>query len=377
MWALMDILRGVAALWVFLYHVHPLATSAGMGGLSAWGYLGVWMFFVISGYCVTSSAERTILSSQRGRAFLWRRLVRIFPPFWLSLAVIIALPFAIEMLSAVKTGAFHSPDPAYRRNGYRDWLEIITLSRDIVSPGKGFFPPSAVYWTLAIEVQFYLVLFVLMFARRLLFSAMLVLGALAVAAGFFSVTTYPGSFIPYWPAFIFGAVLLRVRQRGFSAVGALGAAALPLGVIGAIGTVAVVAMILASVDAQTVSQAPGLVVAAATALFAWFAEPLAVLLVDYRGAWRDPGWRSWLLGVPVAVGTISYSLYLLHGQLYQLADLIVRNLPGLAWPVLHLLAVMALTTAFCGMFFVLGERPFILGTRKLRKIPVAQLRPAE
>ncbi len=196
---------------------------------------------------------------------------------------------------------------------------------------------------------------------------------LAIAAQRFGLDPYPGSFIPYWPAFVVGAALLRVRQRGWTALRILGAAAPALGILGAIGTVIGAAAILASVDAAPNSGQFGLVVAVATVLFAWFAEPVAVRLTDYRGAWRSPGWRSRLVGLPVSVGTISYSLYLLHGQLYQLADQIVRNLPGLAWPGLRLLAVMALTTGFCGMFYYVGERPFILGNRAVRRPPAMQL----
>src|SRR5262249_53973624 len=96
---LLDPLRGIAALWVFVAHyqfspafvaacgpVYPLIKS---------GHLGVPMFFVISGYCIVASARSSLRRGESAAGFLFRRGVRILPPFWCSILVIAALPFMV------------------------------------------------------------------------------------------------------------------------------------------------------------------------------------------------------------------------------------------------------------------------------------------
>lgn len=57
------------------------------------------------------------------------------------------------------------------------------------------------------------------------------------------------------------------------------------------------------------------------------------------------------------LGQSSYSLYLLHGKIYQLPEMLVRQLiapSSLAYPLL----TIAGTAALCYMFYLLGEQPF-------------------
>lgn len=79
---ILDFARGIAALGVFAYHIKPMLdhSSSFLAKLASYGNLGVPLFFVISGYCVTSAAKNTLRRSESPGSFLKRRFLRIFPP---------------------------------------------------------------------------------------------------------------------------------------------------------------------------------------------------------------------------------------------------------------------------------------------------------
>jgi len=90
----LDLWRGVACLMVLAYHVtgpHLVHESTGIVRLAlsftALGWLGVPIFFVISGYCIGAAADRASRDSITWRTFAWRRVRRIFPPYLALLAV--------------------------------------------------------------------------------------------------------------------------------------------------------------------------------------------------------------------------------------------------------------------------------------------------
>ena len=73
-------LRFVAAAWVVLYLYWPDLTGAAMPGLIAKGYLGVELFFVLSGF-ILSHVYLSQFGERRFRygSFLWARLARVYP----------------------------------------------------------------------------------------------------------------------------------------------------------------------------------------------------------------------------------------------------------------------------------------------------------
>ena len=164
--ARLDALDGWRAVAVSLVIVHHLVgysalkskVPAGIGFLEKYGFLGVYIFFVISGYVICSVLRQEYEHNDHISlgAFYVRRCFRILPPLWLFLLAIVALNYS---------GAILTPP--------RDTLRAATFV-------SNFMPASSwnVYhtWSLAFEEQFYIVfpimLIVLSPKRRWFFLAL-------------------------------------------------------------------------------------------------------------------------------------------------------------------------------------------------------------
>ncbi len=137
----LDGLRGIAALAVFFHHlaftsIHPSSWPAAIVSLysiSRYGLYGVDLFFVLSGYLITSLLLEDRESANYWHNFYWKRALRILPVYFLSLiAVWIWIPGT--------TGGVV--------------LSIFFLANF----GRIFHVNiGGPYWTLAIEEQFYLI----------------------------------------------------------------------------------------------------------------------------------------------------------------------------------------------------------------------------
>ena len=139
----LDVLRACCALGVFFFHC----------GLLPPGWMGVPVFFVISGYVITQSIENHAAGTPRERvlSFYGRRVRRILPPLYIYLLVL--LPFIVLAAPEQITG----------------WLSAVTFTYNIYSISAPFQPSHTLshLWSLGIEEQFYLVFpFLLIFARR-------------------------------------------------------------------------------------------------------------------------------------------------------------------------------------------------------------------
>ena len=97
-------LRFFAAIWVVSYHFWPALTHAPMPTFEAKGYLGVELFFVLSGFILShvylqAAGEKTMSY----RSFLWARLSRIYPLHLATLLGLLTLGVAAAALG-VNTG---------------------------------------------------------------------------------------------------------------------------------------------------------------------------------------------------------------------------------------------------------------------------------
>ncbi len=151
----LDGLRGLAFLMVFVYHAyHPdpstpfqFGTEVLIGRITGYGWLGVDLFFVLSGYLITGILLKQRRSKHYYRDFYARRALRIFPVYYL--AVVLALWLV---------PALHLQGPA---GGPYPWTVQIWFWLNLSNLVTAFNPllviPLTHFWSLAIEEQFYLV----------------------------------------------------------------------------------------------------------------------------------------------------------------------------------------------------------------------------
>ena len=347
-------LRALAVLLVALDH-------ARIGPFTG-GFVGVDVFFVISGFLITSllvrEAERSGRVSLTG--FYARRARRILPAATLVLlatvAGSIALLSAVEASSAVEDAV---------------WATFFAANIKLTIDGTDYFNAEATpsplqhYWSLAVEEQFYVVwpLLVLMLCvfvakahRPVRDVAVPVLGAIVVVSfawsvvqtGSDTVTAYFSPFTRAWEL----------------ALGALAACLAPR-----------VATLRRDLLALLSWVGLGMVMVAALAydestLFPGYAAALpvvgsALLLLGGLGAasWGPQAGLSW---APVrTIGDWSYSLYLWHWPLLILAGAVWGEPSG--W---YGLAVILVATALSGLTYVLVEQPF----RQARRITASDVR---
>ncbi|WP_445193141.1 acyltransferase family protein [Sphingomonas sp. Tas61C01] len=333
-------LRGFAAMWVVLFHLSEGGHVAALKrALPGWcehavfdaGHLGVPIFFALSGFVIAHSlAGKEATPAFFGR-FILRRSLRLDPAYWCAIAFAIALAF----LSAKVTGA------AWPGIGLRTVLLHILYLQGIF----GERPINDAFWTLAYEVQFYLFFVGALVARHALarrsrpaaVGVDVFLLAVAILAALGQLDFVPkGVFLPLWGCFYVGVMAYRAGRSNIAIVG--------LGVL---------SIALASYNSFTQTSA-------VTAVGLFFA---------LRSGWILSGlnWR-WLQ----FLGTISYSLYLLHSPVTGAVGFVTRR--ALGDTVFASVAALVLATAAsvvaAWILWAIVERP----THRLAKTLFAERR---
>jgi peptidoglycan/LPS O-acetylase OafA/YrhL len=138
-------LRAVAIIAVLIYHLHPQSLEG--------GFIGVDVFFVISGYLITAHLVRDMARGTRTPFGFWARRVRRLMPASLTVLAVTAVATMLvvpqqlwqQFLREIIAATF------YVQNWY-----LASESVDYLSASA---PPSPVqhFWTLSVEEQFYLV----------------------------------------------------------------------------------------------------------------------------------------------------------------------------------------------------------------------------
>jgi peptidoglycan/LPS O-acetylase OafA/YrhL len=133
----LDGLRGIAIMMVLLYHLFPAFFPI--------GWSGVDLFFILSGYLITSILRRAGSGYTTLRSFYVRRILRIWPVYYLSLIVVVVLNFS----AANPSGGCGLGASAVFLQFTDQYLHPHTLSCTVPL----YFVHS---WSLAVEEQFYL-----------------------------------------------------------------------------------------------------------------------------------------------------------------------------------------------------------------------------
>lgn len=299
-WPEIDGLRSIAVLAVFIYHFDHHALGS--------GFIGVDIFFVISGFLISTILLTDIDKDHFSIArFYQRRIARIAPAFFL--VVFVTLVWGAFVYSAQDYGSLGSTSLAAALSLIN--MKLLFQGSYFVSSPDG--QPLLHYWSLAIEEQFYLLfplyLYVLMrFSRRpliltigiglLSFVACVVLTRVNSTYAFYLLPTRA------WELLAGFSVALIRRSRGGA-----GIAQRPASIAGWSG---LALLGLSFLIIQDGGNFPGWIAALpvmGTAL---------LLAATGNGAWLPN--RLLSHPVPVFVGKRSYSLYLWHWPVFSFVD---------------------------------------------------------
>lgn len=327
---ILDAIRGLAALSVCLYHFtygnpdpnpDPWVTAVG-----SFGRHGVDAFFVVSGFVIPFALEQGGYRVRDFWRFLAKRIIRIDPPFFLSMVVALAVWWL-----ATHAPSYHGIPFAL------DWTQIALHAGYLTAiAGKKWI--LSVYWTLAIEFQFYLTIALLYPVLRR--GSPVIFWSIIAVVSALTLTMHDIKFLPTYGAwFAVGIVTWQHYQR-------------------------------------RVGRAPFLVALAVCCTLIWFAEaPAAAIavaltafaIVTLKGSHPVLDW----------LGARSYSLYLIH---VPIAGRVVNLATRLPWRGFWVaIAVTAVATAVAliaaTIFYHVVERPSrrLAGRIRYRasRIPVA------
>ena len=165
----LDHLRALAITFVFFYHCAMLFQFGDLlPHIVKFGWTGVDLFFVLSGYLIGGQLLRRVASGKEIHItdFYVQRFLRIMPPYWLVLAIYFTIPAVIERSQL---------PPLWR---FLTFTQNFGLDASV----EGAFSHA---WSLCVEEHFYLLLpaLILIFARFRLGSRAFLLGGLLTLLG--------------------------------------------------------------------------------------------------------------------------------------------------------------------------------------------------
>lgn len=344
-----DGLRAVAILAVLAYH----ASSSLLPG----GFIGVDIFFVISGYLITGILLRDLESGTYSIGQFYRRRVRrIFP------ALIAVLAFCWTL------GWFALLPDEFKELGKHIGAASVFISNFVLWKESGYFDSAAELkpllhlWSLGVEEQFYIVWPLMMWAawkwqrHVLALIAVLFIGSLAanlLITGKHAVFSFYLPVTRFWELMAGG--LLAYSERYYASKSAFSAT-----MRHALSVLAVGLIVFACVCFTKLDVFPGW-----RALFPVLAATL--LIAAGPTAWVN---RYALASKPmVAIGLISYPLYLWHWPLLSFARIMESGEPAF---VIKIIAVL-LSFLLAWATYAWIETPVRLGRFKIHRRTVQVL----
>jgi peptidoglycan/LPS O-acetylase OafA/YrhL len=149
----LDGVRGLAILMVLMYHFVAQTTAtnrfeAAVNWLLSYGFLGVDLFFVLSGFLITGILYDSRADPAYFQSFYMRRLLRIFPLYYGVLAVVF---FVVPMIPALR-----GSEIAGLRE-HQAWAWLYGVNAYLSIQGDWVLSYITHFWSLAVEEHFYLV----------------------------------------------------------------------------------------------------------------------------------------------------------------------------------------------------------------------------
>lgn len=321
--------RGLAALLVVLYHINGSFLSDKYwhtrvaGGVLGIGYIGVEFFFVLSGFIILQVHAADVGCPPRFGHYVMKRFVRIYPIYWIFLALMIA--------STIVTGLGQP----------LNW-SLILQSIILIGPDEAKVPLT-VAWTLFHEIAFYIAFGICIVSFRV-GGVVVSLWVLLIVSRIFGISA------PWLPAyisapvnllFLFGAVACWISSRALIPAPATVAGGAAVAFIG----IALEIEYLGYFTETTNTLLLGISAAVGLA---------AVVTLERQRSVAVPR-------VLLSAGAASYSVYLLHAPVIaMLSKLAVRSGASTAWPIAISFTILFTLPLALGFFFHrIIERPVL------------------
>ncbi len=279
-----DLLRFLAAMAVVLFHYtfrgyaasnySPMA-FADISPVTKYGYLGVELFFLISGFVILMTASSGSLNK-----FIASRIARLYPAFWFgcTLTFIAIFIFGGERFSA----------------DVKQFLLNLTMLHEFIHVKS----IDGVYWTLTIELKFYAMVVLVLLLRQIHRAEAFLAAWLAVSIALIFFPSYRLReilIVDYSPYFVAGAVCFLIYKRGWSLNRlAMIMVSLTLAIYGALRSLAII-------EKMYSTPFDGALIAAIICSF------FVVMALIASRKLTIVTKRNWTL-----VGTLTYPLYLIH-----------------------------------------------------------------
>jgi peptidoglycan/LPS O-acetylase OafA/YrhL len=343
-----DALRGIAALWVFFFHAAldgRLTTLTNILPhwfvvvLFEWGGLGVPIFFVISGFVIAHTVSGVKVDFAYLKYFSLRRFLRLTPPYYFS--IIVALAFAL-LASNVKGEIFSPGNDTFslpRLLAHLFYLQELFRLTNF----------NDVYWTLCLEVQFYLCFCVLLGLAQWLkdtynfqYSRAFIFAPVAILSSIFSIIIFlsnsrPNFFLPFFYQFLLGIFAYWSWQDKLKSI--------------------YFYIYCGLVLVFQISNFPNQVITSIV---------IAILLLETGKANYIQKWLKW--DWLQFIGKISYSLYLTHTPIYGAIFFIASKFlkTGVISELLSLIIGLIVCILFAAFMWQLVEKPSINFSKKIK-----------
>lgn len=293
-----DLLRFVAAVSVVIfhytffgynsYHLNPIEYEY-FEPITKYFYLGVELFFVISGYVVLMSAYGKTI-----KQFFISRVVRLYPMFWIACTV----TFLMVILFGLDYQNSDWPE------SMRPTIVQYAVNMTMLQGFLGYDNIDGVYWTLTTEISFYFLISLLLsyglFKNIKLFLYFWLIYTAAAQVSAAVNTPFHYLFIPKYSSFFIAGMLFYLFQNRIL---------LPVHFYSMISLAYVLCIRSAWVEASEhteVFHKPHSVLTVALIITLIFI--LFFLIINEKLSMQKYPWLSWL-------GGITYPLYLLHGNI--------------------------------------------------------------
>lgn len=202
-----DLLRVIAAFSVFFFHYtdtfnyffNIVPGNIFIGKYFRYGYMGVMLFFVISGYVVTMSTMNKTLSQ-----FVFSRVTRLYPVFWLSCFIALILP---RIFPHIHT---YIPYPN---------LKATIVNLTMIPSAFNTVMINPVFWSLLEEIHFYLIISAIILFRLwdkvlVVIICWLIIYAVVIAMGYSRPDEKIGILVPKHSLYFIAGMLFYLVRTG-------------------------------------------------------------------------------------------------------------------------------------------------------------------